>query len=52
VIHHGHADLSHVVHATGPPGGFAGGLDGRQQQPDKSRNDGDNDQKLYERKTT
>ena len=43
------ADLLHVVGALHAAGGFAGRLDGWQQQPHHDTDDGDNDEQLDER---
>ena len=51
VIVHGQADLLQIVDALGPPCGFARRLNGRQQEGDQDRDDGDDDQKLDQRKT-
>src|SRR5262249_42642937 len=46
VIVEGQADLLEVVDAGGAPGRLAGGLDGRQQECDQHRDDGDHDQEF------
>jgi hypothetical protein len=40
---HGDADLFHVADALCAPGGFAGGLHGRQQERDQNTDDRDHD---------
>ena len=44
-------DLTHVVLTTIAAGGFAGRLDGRQQQRDKHPDDGDHDQEFDQRES-
>jgi hypothetical protein len=48
---HGQADLLEIVAALRPPGRFAGGLHGRQQQTNQDADDRDHDQQLDQRKT-
>ena len=49
IVVHRQAELLEVVHALGPPGRLAGGLDGRQEQGDQDRDDRDDDQELDQR---
>ena len=51
VIVQGEPDLLQVVDALGTAGRLAGGLDGRQQQGDQDRDDGDHDQQLDQRES-
>ena len=51
VIVHGQADLLQIVDALGPPSGFACRLNGREQQRNQDRDDGDDYQKLDQGKT-
>ena len=44
------AQLLHVVRALHTTSGFASGLNSREKEPDKNADDGDDDEKLNERK--
>ena len=48
---HGQANLAQVIFALRSPRRFAGGLHGRQQEGYQHADDGDDNQKLDERKT-
>jgi hypothetical protein len=52
IIHESQADLFQVVRALNPPGGLAGGLNGRKQQCNQDGDDCDDNQQLDQGETT
>jgi hypothetical protein len=48
-LQHGQVQVSHVVAALGAAGGFAGHLDGREEEGGQDGDDGDDDEHFDER---